>query len=351
MIGDIDSLAAELARVRREGDLLESLMRLANLRGVEDEDLRAEALDLIAQLTGSRAAFLFPLDLDGTRLGPPSWSLHGDLDQGTLPVAEAGDWARSAIDEESVVAAEGPLTANMVKGLEPLGVITRLVATPLLGQGSVVGVAGVVDKEEPYTESDRRRLPILFHSLWTILHHSRMERVLEGLRSEDPVTGLPNRDRFEQLTRIEMRRADRAGSPLAIVICDLDGFSAYNAVEGRAAGDRVLRMVGDVMGDAFQRAGDLIARLDDDAFGLLLPATEEDAFPKIGERARDAVDGLRLPHPSSDVADHVTVSVGSALHLPRSGSTATALFAEAWDGVEVARSAGGNLAGHALPEA
>ncbi|NND84213.1 MAG: diguanylate cyclase, partial [Acidimicrobiia bacterium] len=218
-------------------------------------------------------------------------------------------------------------------------------------QGSVVGVAGVVDKHELYTEVDRRRLPILFHSLWTILHHSRMERVLEGLRAEDPVTRLPNRGRFEQLARIEMRRADRAGSPLSIVICDLDHFAAYNAVEGSAAGDRVLRMVADVLGDAFQRAGDLIARLDDDAFAMLLPATEQDAFPNIGERARAAIEDLRLPHPSSDVTDHVTASVGSALHLPRSGSTVRGLLAEAWEGVEVARSAGGNLAGRSLPEA
>ncbi|NND84370.1 MAG: GAF domain-containing protein, partial [Acidimicrobiia bacterium] len=167
MIGDIDSLATELARVRREGDLLESLMRLANLRGVDEEDLRAEALDLIAELMESRAAFLFPLDLGGTRLGPPSWSIAGDLDPGTIPVGEAGEWARSAIVEESVVSAEGPLSEGMVKGLESLGPISRLVVTPLFGQGSVVGVAGVVDKQEPYTEVDRRRLPILFHSLWT----------------------------------------------------------------------------------------------------------------------------------------------------------------------------------------
>ena len=351
MIGDIDSLASELARVRREGDLLESLMRLANIRGVEEQDLRDEALDVIAALMDSRAAFLFPLDVDATRLGPPSWSLAGEFESATMPLGEAGDWARSAITEESVVAAEGPLSTAMVKGLEPLGEITRLVVTPLLGQGSVVGVAGVVDKDEPYTDVDRHRLPILFHSLWSILHHSRMERVLEGLRAEDPVTGLPNRERFEQLARIEMRRADRSKSPLAVLVCDLDDFAAYNAVEGRAAGDRVLRLVADALGDAFQRAGDLVARLDDDAFGLLLPATEEDAYPDIGERARVAVDDLRLPHPSSDVADHITLSVGSALHLPRSGSTAQDLVSECWDGVEVVRSAGGNLAGHALPEA
>lgn len=351
MIGDIDSLASELARVRREGDLLESLMRLANLRGVDDEDLCAEALDLIAELTGSRAAFLFPLDASGSRLGPPSWSIVGDLDHGTLALGEVGEWARSAIVEESVVAAEGPLTPAMVRGLDSLGPISRLVATPLFGQGSVVGVAGVVDKAEPYTEVDRHRLPILFHSLWSILHHSRMERVLEGMRADDPVTGLPSRERFEQLARIEMRRADRAGSPLAVVVCDLDDFTAFNAVEGRAAGDRVLRLVADVLGDAFQRAGDVVARLDGDGFGLLLPATEEDAFGGIGERARAAIADLALPHPSSDVADHVTASVGSALHLPRSGADVDGLLAEARNGVEVARSAGGNLAGSALPEA
>ncbi len=349
LIGDIEALTGELDRVRREGDLLESLLRLAHLPGIEEDDLRVEALDLIAQLTRSRAAFLFPLDGTGRVLGPPSWSEPAEGDGATMALEDAGEWARSAISEESVVAAEGPLSTTVVHGLEPLGEIHRLVVTPILGQGSVVAVGGVLDKAEPYTDDDRRRLPILMHSLWSVLHHTRMDRLLEGISVEDPLTGLANRERFDQASKIEARRADRAGAPLALVVCDLDYFAAYNAVEGRAAGDRVLRLVGDALVDAFQRAGDLVARLEDDAFGLVLPATEPDAYAGIGERARVAVEGLSLPHPSSDVADHVTISVGTALHEPRSSSSSADLLGEAWKGVETARSAGGNLVGGPLP--
>lgn len=350
MIGDIAALNEELVRLRRRSDLLVSLMRLAQLPDVNETDARYEALDIVTELTGSEAAFVFSVDQASGTLESGAWSSGLEDPVGAVPISQAGTWADVVKSGRVLVAGEGTTDESATRGLGFPRPIERFVSTPVMVQGEVVAVAGVVNKPTPYREDDRQEVSMLMHGMWTVLAHQQAQQVLREFSYEDPLTGLANRERFEQLLRIEIRRSDRAGVPLGLLVVDLDDFTAYNASLGRPEGDRALKRVADALRDSFQRAGEVSARLGEDAFCTVLPASDAGDVQRAAERAREAVEALSINHPSSDVADRLTASIGMAIHVPRAGNDADILLGVAMAGLEESRKAGGNLVGSPLAE-
>ena len=135
---------------------------------------------------------------------------------------------------------------------------------------------------------------------------------LNQLSHFDPLTGLANRRRFDEIKTLEFSRALRAELPLAVMMCDIDHFKLYNDTYGHAQGDRCLKALADCLATLFERAGELPARLGGEEFAVLLPgATAEFAFSQA-ERLRQAVWDMALPHAGSPLADRVTISIGVA---------------------------------------
>jgi diguanylate cyclase (GGDEF)-like protein/PAS domain S-box-containing protein len=100
-----------------------------------------------------------------------------------------------------------------------------------------------------------------------------MEIRLAALASRDPLTNLADARAFHEQLRAEVRRAQRHGRSLALVVCNLDGFRALNQAHGRLAADRVLaeaarRLAGQT------RQGEVVSRLGGDQFAWILPETE-----------------------------------------------------------------------------
>jgi len=110
---------------------------------------------------------------------------------------------------------------------------------------------------------------------------------VEQLASTDPLTSLPNRRAWQARAVEELRRAAREGTPLALVLMDIDGLKAINDVEGHQAGDRLIR--GATAGwKSALRETDFIARLGGDEFGALLPNCPEEVALGVLERMREA---------------------------------------------------------------
>jgi diguanylate cyclase (GGDEF)-like protein len=135
----------------------------------------------------------------------------------------------------------------------------------------------------------------------------------------DWLTGLLNRQGYEERFELEFERARRTGQPLAIVLGDLDGLKAVNDLLGHAAGDTALVAVGGLLDDA-RRKLDTAARIGGDEFALLLPSTDADGGFEFAERLRE-----RLSTLTGSCQAPLTMSFG-IVEYPRHGATRETLM-------------------------
>lgn len=165
---------------------------------------------------------------------------------------------------------------------------------------------------------------------------------LQKLARTDPLTGLPNRRHFDEARTTEMRRARRNGQSLSLLVCDIDFFKGYNDHYGHAMGDRCLCAVALALQAQLGRAGDMVARIGGEEFGVLLPSTSRSAAYKLAERLREAVAACAIEHLHSEAAKVVTISVGLAVLEPGATGDFEALFQEADEALYRAKAAGRN---------
>jgi two-component system chemotaxis family response regulator WspR len=136
---------------------------------------------------------------------------------------------------------------------------------------------------------------------------------LSRLSVIDGLTGLANRRRFDEVMDQESRRARREGTALALLMSDVDCFKKYNDTYGHLGGDDCLRRVAAVIARGARRPGDLAARYGGEEFAIVLPRTTLEGAEIVAEAVRKEVAALNLLHAGSNVAPHVTLSVGVAV--------------------------------------
>jgi diguanylate cyclase (GGDEF)-like protein len=171
-----------------------------------------------------------------------------------------------------------------------------------------------------------------------VLIWSRNERMQE-LRlqaSQDPLTGLKNRRRFEEDLRTEMLRSNRDGSEGALLMLDLDNFKQVNDTLGHPVGDRVIADIAGVL-RARMRATDVVARLGGDEFAIVLPRCSVAEARGVGAEIATAI---REHAPDDEAVPPITVSVGIAMFGPDLVADLEALEEEADAALYEAKRAG-----------
>lgn len=166
--------------------------------------------------------------------------------------------------------------------------------------------------------------------------------LLERYANQDSLTDIANRRRFDLVLDAEWRRALRDGNTLSLLMVDVDCFKQYNDRYGHGEGDECLRRVAGAMAQSLTRPGDLLARYGGEEFAVILPGTDLEGARLIGERLRDAVADMNIPHAGQDNARRVTISVGCANAWPRSTQNYHQLLQTADDQLYIAKSAGRN---------
>ena len=144
---------------------------------------------------------------------------------------------------------------------------------------------------------------------------------------QDPLTGIANRRRFDEMLGVEFRRAERLQEELSMLMIDIDHFKAFNDRFGHSVGDECLRAVARVLDRTLRRPGDLVGRYGGEEFAVLLPGTSFEGVRLVAERIRAAVGEITLPGRAA-LGSGVTVSVGAATIGPPIGSIGPAALVE-----------------------
>jgi diguanylate cyclase (GGDEF)-like protein len=162
------------------------------------------------------------------------------------------------------------------------------------------------------------------------------------LSEHDTLTGLLNRRGFDNRLAGALAQSRRSGSPLTLMLCDLDQFKNYNDSMGHAAGDDCLRRVGELIRQVCRRPGDHAARYGGEEFALILPDTPKSGAMTLARAMQRVFAQAALPHPASAVAPHVTLSGGITTCIADEGSTVEGLVMRADEALYVAKAKGRN---------
>jgi diguanylate cyclase (GGDEF)-like protein len=249
-------------------------------------------------------------------------TLDGEL---ALPVSAAdADTARVVADRQAVFLSGTP------KGLaEVLPGASSCLLAPLVvddEDGAFlegIMVIGWADSEPPIEVVPDAILAIADLAAVTVrqarLRNSAWEQSdhAERLSHTDRLTGLANRVTFERMLELEIARATRQGTPLAVAVLDVDGLTDLSEAKGARVADEVLRHVASAIADRV-RLLDTVARFGDDEFVVIAPG---DAGGIVALRLRDAI--AELP-PIGDTDISVSAAV---VHHPADGATGSELVA------------------------
>lgn len=165
---------------------------------------------------------------------------------------------------------------------------------------------------------------------------------LETLVRNDPLTGVTNRRGFDEKLEEEWRRASRYGAFVSILMIDVDYFKNYNDTLGHQAGDKALKIIASILAKLFKRAGEVVARYGGEEFVILMPGVTHGETIEAAERARLEIEEIKMPHPSSDAASVVTVSIGYSIGLPGKTNSITELISIADKALYKAKNRGRN---------
>lgn len=172
---------------------------------------------------------------------------------------------------------------------------------------------------DPYRPEDLALIALLADTVAGLTERAAR---IEKLVFVDALTGLYNRAYFDQQVEVEMARAQREQSSVALCIADIDDFKSFNTAYGYEAGDQVLVQVAQALKHAV-RPFDIVARWGGEEFAVLLtaPMSPDDAAT-ISERLRATVERQVVRLEGLDRRSHrvgVRVSVGVALFPDHAG--------------------------------
>lgn len=167
--------------------------------------------------------------------------------------------------------------------------------------------------------------------LQSMLHH------VEALAITDPLTGLYNRRRFDDVLKREFAITKRYNTPLSCLMVDVDHFKRINDLYGHDAGDRVLCGVASRL-TARLREVDTAARFGGEEFAILLPQTPKQGAMVVAERMAALV--RREHFEFEDGSASVTVSVGVAEGGDVTGNSPEGLVKAADSALYLAKSRG-----------
>ncbi len=233
---------------------------------------------------------------------------------------------------------------------------------PMIGTSDeVIGYLEAFDPEDRQrpTEELVRLLEVFAAKAAASIELMRLHLQLERQATTDGLTGLYNHRYLDGAIEHEVATALRYGTPLSVLMIDIDDFKPFNDSFGHPQGDKLLRRIAGLLTDETRESVDVVCRYGGEEFCVVLPNTAAAGAETLADRLRGSIEeGTRR---AEDVAEairqateaeafegfparrdaHITVSIGVA-SLPRNGCTAAELLAKADKALYMSKRSGKN---------
>lgn len=189
--------------------------------------------------------------------------------------------------------------------------LNQIVFIPLQGRYAVEGLVALLP--EPDRALDPVHRPILYHLVTQISTLLQAVNHAEELGMTDFLTGLFNRRYLHTALQQHWLLSQRAKSPLAALMVDVDKFKSINDRFGHAVGDQALKRIAQALQETLRRSDTLI-RVGGDEFLILLPQTTQEGVISLSKRLQQHIQSLQVSPPELEIK--LSASMGAAVSLP-----------------------------------
>lgn len=177
-------------------------------------------------------------------------------------------------------------------------------------------------------------------SYYILTRWRQREAEVRMLSMTDPLTGMANRRAIMALLKRELEKGHETGSPVSVVMADLDDFKALNDTRGHPAGDAVLRNAARALRTEL-RQSDHVGRYGGEEFLMVLAGADDQGASLLAERCREGIEGLRVDW-GEEGSLQITASFGLCSNNHRRDLTQDDLLRAADDALYLAKEHGRN---------
>lgn len=213
---------------------------------------------------------------------------------------------------------------------------------PLIAGGILIGAVRLEGLINFWTPERESLLENYLSGAASALSNLRLLGTMKQQANVDELTGFYNRRFLEDYARKVIAMASRKGTPLGLIMMDLDHFKNFNDTFGHEVGDRILRQFAKSVTQAM-RETNLAARYGGEEFVVVLPDTDLPAAERVAERIRQAIERMVVPSGTDKPLPQVTVSLGIAMY-PEHGKTLEELLKASDKALYESKHAGRNRA-------
>ncbi|NWG02456.1 MAG: GGDEF domain-containing protein [Syntrophaceae bacterium] len=192
--------------------------------------------------------------------------------------------------------------------MDPQATLKSHLTLPLTVEGEVLGCISLnSDQPNAFDAQDLQFLSVIGYQMAASLKHFQRLSSIKNIAIYDTLTGLYNRRHFEERLGAEAQKSFYGGTPLSLVMMDIDYFKKVNDTFGHTEGDRVLCNISSLLKNSIRKK-DTVARYGGEEFILILPETGLEESYMIAERIRRLVEVT--PFDVGQAQVHLTISMG-----------------------------------------
>ncbi len=274
-------LYADLEQKLRESLALYEISKVL-ISAVDYDLLLEQILWIVQESFGFAATTILLLDEEENELYvKAAWGFQSDVTDVRIPVGKGVTGWVASTGQPLIV----PDVTKDPRFIPPDPQIRSEMAVPLIVGGKVIGVLDVESHEvNRFSERDLWFLSSLAAQAALAIDRAKLYQKIKEQAVRDPLTGTYNRRYCDDYVQNQVRELLLKGTPVSIILVDINGLKRVNDTYGHAAGDKLLVEIADFLRENFPESP--IARYGGDEFVVFLPGVSDDRLDEIVSKLR-----------------------------------------------------------------